>query len=73
MEKITRWDLVTSDAAVEVYVESIVLSGRKVTDMRKELIRYFLKYRNELLHGEQPSGGCGNKKCKVCYPYGYRK
>ncbi len=67
-----RWDLITSDEWVEATIDCIVISKKKVSEMRKELTAFALRYRDELLHGNQ-GNGCSNKKCKVCYPYGYRK
>lgn len=72
MLNMKRWDLITSDEWVKANTECIVVSKKKVSEIRKELNDFFLKYRDELLHGNQGSG-CSNKKCKVCYPYGYRK
>ena len=67
-----RWDLITSDEWVKTTTECIVVSKKKVSQIRKELNDFFIKYKDELLHGNQGSG-CSNKKCKVCYPQGYRK
>ncbi len=67
-----RWDLLISDEYVKTTVECVVTSRKKITNIRAELNDFFLKYRDELLHGNQ-GNGCSNKKCKVCYPYGHKK
>ena len=72
LENMKRWDLITSDQWIEATIECIVVSKKKITDIRKELMESFLKYRDELLHGNQGIG-CFDKKCNVCYPYRYRK
>jgi len=63
-----RWELVTSDEWIKVTTECIVRSGRGVKEMRNELNEFFIKNRDELLHGDQGSG-CKDENCKVCYPY----
>lgn len=65
-----RWELITSGEYIIATTECIVVSKKKVSEMRKELNDFFMKYRDELLHGNQGLG-CSDKKCKVCYPYGY--
>ena len=67
-----RWDLITSDEYPITNIECIVVSKKSILEIRKELNDFVIKYRNELLHGNQ-GGGCSDKNCKVCYPYGYRK
>lgn len=67
-----RWELVTSDEYVTTTIEILVRSKKPIGNMREDLNQFFLKYRNELLHGDQGTG-CLDKKCKVCYPYGCRK
>jgi hypothetical protein len=65
----TRWEFINSDEYIDAGIELIIRSGRPVKEMRKELSEKFKQLRDELLHGQQPASGCGNKKCKVCYPY----
>lgn len=65
----TRWELITNDNYIIAATECIIRSKCNVGDMRKALNRFLIQWKAELLHGEQPSGGCGDKKCKACYPY----
>ena len=67
-----RWELVTSDEWIIATTECIVVSKKKVSEIRKELNDFFLQYRDELLHGNQGLG-CYDKKCKVCYICGHKK
>jgi len=64
-----RWKLINSDEYIKASVECIVTSGKPIKKTRNELNKFFIQLKKELLHGEQPITGCGNFKCKVCYPY----
>ena len=69
----TRWELVTSDDYIIANVECIIVSKKSVIKTRQELNEFFVKLKNELLHGEQKNGGCNNPNCKICYPYDHLK
>lgn len=63
-----RWDLVISDEYIDIMIECIVISRKKTTDIRKDLNEFLLKYRDELLHGDQ-GFGCSDETCKICFPF----
>jgi len=67
-----RWNLITSDGYLTASIECIVVSKKPVKKTRKELNKFLIGYRNEILHGDQ-GNGCSNKNCKVCYPYKHLK
>lgn len=69
----TRWEFITSDEYLKATADLSVRVGVSFKDLRKEIYEFMHKYRDELLHGEQPKGGCGNEDCKVCYPYEHLK
>lgn len=58
----TRAELIKSDEWVIAHVESKVRSKLKITDMRKDLIETFLKYRDELLNLKKEENEHTNSK-----------
>lgn len=63
----TRWEHITSNEYIRNCLERILTPNCPVKESRKNVAKFIIQLREELLHGDQ-GYGCADTTCKICYP-----